>query len=362
MNKIVNWTLGSFFRTLGRILVYIILGILLSYLIKDIKLPIIDLFQVLDVSADTIRVDKTDEEVFAYINNNLFDNYYNLSAITQNQDATFRISLTTLESLSTNYPYIIVDICSTANLYVYRTASLGNSCTNSCFSNQVSITKINYECTSNGYQGNIYRIKAPISKWGPGVDTETSNVSDQFSIGANIGYYAPNTIYGIYLTDDMNDNLQQIDYSSTMNNINNSINNQTQQQHQDHQDTMNTITDDTPPDNLNALSNSAGWLPAGPVDSILNLPLNFLNSLFNNLSKTCTPVKLPLPYVNKELELPCVNSLYAQIDGVPTWINTTVGLIASAFILFSYLLRLYKYIDDTLTFRENNFIDNWSGV
>lgn len=177
------------------------------------------------VSADTIRVGKTDEEIFAYINNNLFENYYNLSPVTQNQDATFRISLTTLESLSTNYPYIIVDICSTANLYVYRTASLGNSCTNSCFSNQVSITKINYECTANGYQGNIYRIKAPISKWGDGVDTETKNVSDQFSIGANIGYYAANTIYGIYLTDDMTDNLQQIDYTSTLNSINSNISN-----------------------------------------------------------------------------------------------------------------------------------------
>lgn len=177
------------------------------------------------VSADTIRVGKTDEEVFAYINNNLFDNYYNLSPVTQNQDATFRISLTTLESLSTKYPYIIVDVCSTANLYVYRTASLGNSCTNSCFSNQVSITKINYECTSNGYQGNIYRIKSPISKWGEGVDTETRNVSDQFSIGANIGYYAPNTIYGIYLTDDMTDNIQEIDYTSTLNSINSNISN-----------------------------------------------------------------------------------------------------------------------------------------
>lgn len=177
------------------------------------------------VSAHTISVGKTDEEVYAYINNNLFENYYDLSAITQNQDSTFRISLTTFKSLSTNYPYIIVDICSTANLYAYRTSNLGKSCTDSCFSNQVSITKINYECTANGYQGNIYRIKAPISKWGDGVDTETRNVNDQFSIGANIGYYAPNTIYGIYLTDDMTDNLQQIDYTSIINSINSNITN-----------------------------------------------------------------------------------------------------------------------------------------
>lgn len=122
------------------------------------------------------------------------------------------------------------------------------------------------------------------------------------------------------------------------------------------------ITDSNPPDNLDALSNSAGWLPAGPVDSILSLPLSLLNNLINNMQRTCTPVSLPLPFVDSNLELPCVNSLYAQMGDVSNFINGTVGVVASAFILFYYLLHLYKYVDDTLTFRENNFIDNWSGV
>ena len=52
MNKIINWTFGSFFRTLGRIFVYLMLGFILSYFLKDVKLPKFDIFQVLDVSAD----------------------------------------------------------------------------------------------------------------------------------------------------------------------------------------------------------------------------------------------------------------------------------------------------------------------
>lgn len=125
-------------------------------------------------------------------------------------------------------------------------------------------------------------------------------------------------------------------------------------------DVKGAITSEDGP-KLDGLNNSAGWLPAGPLDSILNLPLSFLQNLFTNLSKTCQPVSLPLPFVNKNLELPCLNSIYSQIDGLSAWINT-IGVIASAFILFTYLINLYKWVDDTLTFRENNYIDNWGGI
>lgn len=121
------------------------------------------------------------------------------------------------------------------------------------------------------------------------------------------------------------------------------------------------LTNSDSPDNMDGLSNSAGWLPPGPIDSILNLPLSMLNNISDNLSKSCQPVNLPLPFVNKNLPLPCLSSIYSQIDGLGPWI-TTISVIASAFILFSYLLKLYKWVDDTLTFRENNEIDNWGGL
>lgn len=112
---------------------------------------------------------------------------------------------------------------------------------------------------------------------------------------------------------------------------------------------------------LSGLADSAGWLPAGPIDSILNLPLSLLNNLSTNLNKTCQPVNLPLPYVNKTLSLPCISSIYEQIGNLSAWINT-IGAIASAFILFYYLMNLYRWVDDVLTMRENNYIDNWGGI
>lgn len=124
------------------------------------------------------------------------------------------------------------------------------------------------------------------------------------------------------------------------------------------------LTDDSPTD-MSGLEDSIGWLPPGPVDSILNLPLALFNSLSRNLSnKTCMTVNLELPFVNKTLNLPCVKTLYDKIGITGTLFKTT-GIIASCFILFNYLLALYKWVDDTLTLRENTmpgyYDDNWGG-
>lgn len=121
------------------------------------------------------------------------------------------------------------------------------------------------------------------------------------------------------------------------------------------------ITDDTPP-NLSGLEDSAGWLPAGPVDSILNLPISLLNNLTDNLGGSCQPANLTVPFINKEIILPCMSEIYEEI-GISSWINT-IGTIASAFIAYYYLLELYKWVDNVLTIRENtwNDVDQWGGI
>lgn len=109
------------------------------------------------------------------------------------------------------------------------------------------------------------------------------------------------------------------------------------------------LTDSSAP-NISGLENSAGWLPAGPLDSILNLPLTMLNSLTNSLTKTCAPLNLTLPYVNKNIQIPCLSAIFAQITGV-NGLWTWVGTIASVLILYNYLLNLYAWVDRVLTLR-----------
>lgn len=122
-------------------------------------------------------------------------------------------------------------------------------------------------------------------------------------------------------------------------------------------DLNKNLTDESSP-NLNGLENSAGWLKPGPVDSILNLPLSLLNNLTSNLSKSCSPVDLPLPFVNKSLQLPCLNSIYNKINGVNVFLNS-IGVIASAFIIYEYLRKLYIRIDKILNFDNSN---DWGGI
>ena len=151
----------------------------------------------------------------------------------------------------------------------------------------------------------------------------------------------------------INQNTQIINQNSQINNNINDLKDKQDQTNQKIDDVKDKITDESSP-NINGLENSAGWLKPGPVDSILNLPLSLLNNLTTNLSKSCSPIDLPLPFVNQSLQLPCLNSVFNKINGLNVFLNS-IGVIASAFILYQYLRKLYTRIDKILNF------DNVSG-
>lgn len=121
---------------------------------------------------------------------------------------------------------------------------------------------------------------------------------------------------------------------------------------------QDALTDSSQP-NTSDLENSAGWLPAGPVDSILNLPLTLFQSLLDNVGGSCSPVSLPIPFVNKSFDLPCFNALVSQIGGFIVWWNS-IGVIAGAFILYKYLIHLYKWVDNVTSMNTTN--NDWGGV
>jgi hypothetical protein len=119
------------------------------------------------------------------------------------------------------------------------------------------------------------------------------------------------------------------------------------------------IMDETPPD-LDGLADSAGWLPAGPVDSLINLPLTMLQNLANALGSTCEPVTLTLPFVDEDIQLPCLVSVYNKMGDLPVWLNT-IGTIASGFILFGYFLNLYDWVYNRIKMKDNARARDWGG-
>lgn len=236
----------------------------------------------------------------------------------------------------------------------------------------VNSVNLNIACkVPDGYNGTLYKFYFQIYSWEiPAGGADYFRVSSYWNFDRFTMNTLNITITDIYITDTDNYTNDKILASQgkgqqVIINQNGQIIDNTNSTNQKLDDLNKNITDDTPPD-FNGLKNSAGWLPKGPVDSIINLPLSLLENIQDNLGKTCQPVSLPLPFVNKNIDLPCINSLYSQIEGMNTFFNWC-GVVASVFILFRYLIYLYNRVDSTLTLRENTlpgyFEDSmWGGM
>lgn len=101
---------------------------------------------------------------------------------------------------------------------------------------------------------------------------------------------------------------------------------------------------------------SVGLLPPGPLDSILLLPLNIMNSILSSLGGSCTPITAPLPFVDQNLTFPCFGDTIYTGDFAP--LANIVGGVASAFILYGYFKHLYKKVDRAVSL-ETSEEDEW---
>lgn len=126
----------------------------------------------------------------------------------------------------------------------------------------------------------------------------------------------------------------------------------------------NFLSDNSPPDvDTSVLGDSAGWLPAGPVDSILTLPITLAQGIVDVFTgtHTCSPIVLPFklgPY-DESLTIPCMDEYFRLSEISILW--NAVGTIISGVIIYNTLKWLYKFVDDTLTLRENNS-GLWGGL
>lgn len=146
----------------------------------------------------------------------------------------------------------------------------------------------------------------------------------------------------------------------------NIINNQNQNQQQTNEkldnlnksveDTNKFLKDDTEPNSdISSLGNVQGLLPAGPVDTLLNIPFTFLSVVNNSLSGTCVPLTGTFVF-NSTLTIPCFGSMF--YDNVPEGLMVFINLIPSAFLLISYFKHLYKKVDRAVSLQSTDE-DEW---
>lgn len=127
---------------------------------------------------------------------------------------------------------------------------------------------------------------------------------------------------------------------------------------QELKDINDFISDDTEADvDVSSLATVTGLLPAGPVDSLLTIPLKFLSVLSSSFSGSCTPVTMNWVF-DSQLTLPCFSDSF--YNDVPSAIMTFLSIVPCAFILITYFKHLYKKVDRAVSM--NTTADDEWGV
>lgn len=353
MNKIFNWTFGSIFRTIGRIIAYILFAALLVFIAQsnDFKFPS---WLFMKVNASTY---KNSYFLTYYKESSLSNEYSNLSGgivsyanLNSKTSATVSFNDTNFYFANQNWSqysggYVsfpfelrLPRVSSTTSSTIYGQ----DTCTRFTCSSWDSYNQcLRWDCsqTSSGQDSTITDretvepqiIIVPIMYFEVGganywvtcnVDNTTNTIQcpiksdmtkvNNLRISSYVYYSSTSYEYTLNIGKNVSiysDGVQDI--INSQNQSTNAINNQTQQQQQQHEETMNSSTED-------AENEAEGFFDdfdvpdTGGLSAIITAPLNTINSLLTN---SCSNLVLPLPFVNEDLTLPCLYSIYNQYFG-----------------------------------------------
>lgn len=140
--------------------------------------------------------------------------------------------------------------------------------------------------------------------------------------------------------------------------INNTLNNGISALNDTSQDIYDDLTDDSDPDSdISSLGGVSSIIPAGPVDSLLTIPVTFLNKTITALGGSCSPFTFTFVF-DEEMTLPCFEDLY---DEFPASLRIFIDTIPAAFLLILYFKHLYKKVDRA-TSLEADSSDDWGVI
>ena len=259
------------------------------------------------------------------------------------------------------YPFIIIEFCSYNDTSYYVSGQYFYNYSGSIQSSQ-NIGK----CSISGVNGTFTKRRAiiQIDNWNIGLG---STPSPSYASGTikfrNQGEYSQYIeIQNIYLSDsnsfppnfditndligDTNNKLD--DTNNKLNDVNNKLN-----------ETNNYLKDDTSPDvDISSLGNVQGLLPPGPLDSLLNIPFQFLSILNSSFGGVCVPLSGTWVF-DEPFTFPCFDELIW--NNMPVILMPFINVIPAIFILIKYFKYLYKKVDRA-TSLESNSDDEWGVI
>lgn len=138
------------------------------------------------------------------------------------------------------------------------------------------------------------------------------------------------------------DNYYSIDNSSTIINQNDKIIEQNEKTNEELKKTNDTLKDD----NTQQAQDSAGGFfndfttDTHGLTAIITAPLSLISKI---TSASCSPLVIPLPYVDKDLTLPCMGAIYSQYFGsfLSIYQVITFGIIA-----YWVCVRIFNLVKD----------------
>lgn len=95
---------------------------------------------------------------------------------------------------------------------------------------------------------------------------------------------------------------------------------------------------------LNKFTENDAFKDTTGILAIIQAPINMLNSL---TSTTCSPLSLPLPFLNVNLDIPCLSSIFAK--HLSTELLTLLKLAINGFLVYkilcSFAMDIHSYKD-----------------
>lgn len=368
MKKILNWSVGSFFRTIGRIIAYLVIAFLITLIIA--KTDNLKSLLFMSVKADTTpNYWITNTDVPTYFD--LFDctestcnrvdssNYTN-EMIELNETGGRQFTVTTrpynlqgngiVIRTSSNARYNVGYLYQTS-FYVCSDAVMDNA-TYTIYPNYYgdAFTNNNVFQSSNSY--NLSGLPGLAPQWNncyafstifsPGVNGTYINLRLK-STSKIKGYYAlvgfKSESLGLY-SGEVQSIVQNSGFA-TASSIE-EVKTATNEVKQEIQSTNNTLNNDNVDESLTEADGFFNGFTTNThgLTGIITAPLNAIQSL---TSKTCSPLVLPIPFVDKDLTLPCMRKIYT--DNFGGFMNL-YDVIIIGIVSYWVLVRIFTLVKD----------------
>ena len=380
IRKITNWTFGSIFRTIGRIIAYILIGLLISFIITKN-----DYIKAETISPSAFAWTRSPivcsggsaaepancslyEETVWDINNSTWGPMNNEKALGKMK---FRYNFNTALQSGTTYTFKIK--------WSWDNKDFLDTFTMTELQNNSDITKIRYATTTQTLNSTSESLGTADNPNNATFRFE-NQVNNAWNIYIYITYTPPEDVkfleFNIFTGNGVSNSSltswgpvfygytefhaenNSIQFDTT--GVGNAINNQTQIIQQNFNSQNEIINNGF--GNITSILNDSNTTQAeseysnffsnfttqdnGGISSIITAPLTAISSLS---SARCNLLELPLPYINSSITLPCMTPIYREYFGAAFSIYQTIifGAVAYRIVLSLFMMiKGFKNPDD----------------